>query len=160
MNLLTGEASELFYGGEVPDSVRELLRTATQALPSQRGALLWLAQASTPQTLAIYYLLYKHHAGRRELDQAQRAAELGLVQAARQAGLPEDYRSVTAIHTLDSTQDGPQRFWLFTLKALAFIRLRAGDVSGAKDLLERVASFAPDAGLGDEVIEALLRASV
>lgn len=159
MNIVTGEASELFYGGEIPETVRALLQIAPRLLPSQRGTLLWLAQATEPEALAIYYLLYKHHTSRRELNQAQRAAELGLVQAARQAGLAEDYRSVTALQTLDYAHDGPQRFWLFTLKALAFIRLRKGDASTAEDLLQRVARFAPDSGLGDEVIDAMLRAA-
>ena len=160
VNLLTGEASELFYGGEVSDTERALLRAVSEVAPSQRAALLWLTQANAPQRLAIYYLLYKHHAGRREFDHAQRAAELGLLHAARQAGIPEDYRCVTPNPELDFTGDGPLRFWLFTLKALAFIRLRSGDAGGAADLLKRVARLAPNSGLGDEVVDAMLRAAI
>ncbi|WP_341674871.1 hypothetical protein [Niveibacterium sp. SC-1] len=38
--------------------------------------------------------MYKFHATRQELEQAERAARDGLLQAARQAGLPETWETV------------------------------------------------------------------
>jgi hypothetical protein len=159
MNLLTGDAADEFFGGAVPQAVRGLLHQAAQAARGEVGALLWTAQALAPQCLAVYYALYKHHAGRRELAQAEAAAKRGLLQAARQAGLPDDWRDVrreTLPAGLDFSGNGPARFWLFTLKALAFIALRQQQPAQARALLQKIAALDAAARIGDEVIATLL----
>ena len=54
---------------------------------------------------------------------------------------------------------GPARFWLFTLKALAFISLRSGRPNDARELLAQISLLAPQAHLGGEVIASMLDAS-
>jgi hypothetical protein len=162
MNLYTGVAADEFFGGAVPDAVRRLLHEAAQAPRGEVGALLWTAQALAPQCLPIYYALYKHHAGRREFDQAERAARRGLQEAAAAAGLAVDWRQVTPASLpagLDFSANGAARFWLFTLKALAFIALRSGRPAEARELLERIAELGSEARIGDEVIATLLARS-
>ena len=159
MNLFTGESAAEFFGGGVPESIRPLMHQAAQAARGEVGALLWTAQALAPQCLAVYYALYKHHAGRREFDQAERAAQRGLQEAARQCGLPTDWRLATPATRpagLDFGTNGPARFWLFTLKALAFIALRSGRPAAARELLARITVLHADSGIGDEVIATLL----
>lgn len=157
MNLFTGQASDAFFGGDVTAAARTLLHEAAAAPPPQRGTLLWTAQTLAPQSLAILYALYKHHAGRREFALAERAAEKGLAEAARQAGLPADWRTVPPRPPgIDFQADGPARFWLFTLKALAFIRLRSGRPAQARELLDQLARVGGDARVGDDVTAALL----
>ena len=158
MNLFTGEAADELFGGEVPAAVRALLQQAQQAPREQLGALLWAAQACAPQCLATYYLLYKCHAGRREFEAAERAALAGLAEAARQAGLPADWRAV-APGAADFQRTGPARFWLFTLKALAFIRLRSGQTDAAAELLAQLERLDAAAGVGSEVTARLLAAA-
>lgn len=158
MNLFTGDASNELFGGAPPPSVRHLLRQASTAPREQMGGLLWTAQACAPECLAVYYLLYKHHAGRREFELAERAALKGLEQAGLQAALPTDWRSLRGSPVLqaDFNGHGPARFWLFTLKALAFICLRAGRREDARALLRLVEVYDPRASVGSEVIAALL----
>ncbi|WP_372527371.1 hypothetical protein [Piscinibacter sp.] len=91
MNLVTGETSDEYFGGDTPPAVRRLLEQAAAALPSEREALLWTAQVTAPECLAVYYLLYKFHAQQRQFELAERAARKGLAAAARQAGLPTDW---------------------------------------------------------------------
>jgi len=158
MNLLTGNDADEFFGGCEPEFARQLLHRATLA-PADAATLLWSAQALSPQSLGIYYALYKHHARRREFAAAERAACRGLVEAARQAGLPEDWRTATRANLpagLDFHGHGVARFWLFTLKALAFISLRRERPDDARALLARIAMLAPDAQVGDEVIATML----
>lgn len=158
MNLFTGEAADALFGGEVPPMVRSLLRQAQSAPPEAVSGLLWTAQACAPQCLAVYYLLYKCHAGRRELDWAERAARSGLAEAARQAGLPADWQQVRPGPNFhDGTS--PARFWLFTLKALAFIALRSGRSAEAQALLAQINTLDPGASVGGEVIASLLQAT-
>ena len=159
MNLITGESADEFFGGDVPDFVRHLLHQAVQAPRGEAGALLWSAQALAPQALAIYYALYKHHAGQREFELAERAACRGLLEAAKQAGLAEDWRQVlpgSLPAAVDFSRIGAARFWLFTLKALAFIALRRERPDEARQLLARIAALDPQARIGGDVIATLL----
>jgi hypothetical protein len=159
MNLFTGEAADELFGGEVPAAVRAMLQDAQQAPREQLGALLWAAQACAPQCLATYYLLYKCHAGRREFDLAERAARTGLAEAARQAGLPADWRSVQPRPGQDFAGTGAARFWLFTLKALAFISVRSGQPDEARALLAQLDRLDPQASVGGDVVAGLLAAA-
>jgi len=156
MNLMTGDAADAFFGGEVPAAVHALLHQAAAVTTSQRAALLWTAQALAPSCLATYYTLYKHHAGQREFELAERAASRGLAEAAAQAGLPVDWRAVLPSAAHDFARQGPARFWLFTLKALAFISLRSGQPEQARALLAQIERLDAQAQIGGEVIAALL----
>jgi hypothetical protein len=160
MNLFTGEASrELFGQTRIPEAVRAMLEEAQTAQQAERREqLLWTARAAAPDCLAVYYLLYKFYATRRELEAAERAARGGLEGAARQAGLAEDWRAVVP-GAADFTQPGPARFWLFTLKALAFIRLRAGASTEARSLLDKLRQLDPADHLGAGVVGALAEAA-
>ncbi|SEQ76693.1 hypothetical protein SAMN04488038_110134 [Solimonas aquatica] len=159
MNLLTGEVSRMLFGeGRLPAVVRRLLEEAQAAPPAQREALLWTARASAPDSLAVYYLLYKHYATQGEVLEAERAARKGLAEAARQAGLAADWKRVL-ITQADFAQPGPARFWLFTLKALAFLRLRAGGVHEARELLAKLKELDPQDSVGGDVVKALAEAT-
>lgn len=161
MNLFTGESADEFFGGDVSPLLRDVLRRAQAATGLQRSALLWSAQGCAPQALAVYYLLTRHHAAQREFDLAERAALRGLAEAARQAGLPDDavflaFELPPLPETADFQANGPARFWLFMQKALAFIALRTQRPALSRRRLALIEHYAPGAGVGDEVIAALL----
>lgn len=158
MNILTGESTEAWFGGEVPAATRGLLRQAATAPAVERSTLLWTAQALAPHALPIYYALYKHHAQRREFELAERAARRGLAEAAHAADLRDDGQHLDG-SAADFAANGPARFWLFTLKALAFIALRSGRPDEARALLARIAAVGPEHRVGDEVVAALLGAA-
>lgn len=164
MNLFTGEAADEFFGSDVSPLLRDLLHRAQAAPGPERTALLWTAQSCAPQTLAVYYLLYKHHATQREFELAERAALRGLGEAARQAGLPDDsvflgFDLPAPPPGVDFQVTGPARFWLFTQKALAFIALRSERAQEARRRLALIERMAPGAGLGSDVIAALLEST-
>lgn len=164
MNLFTGEAADEFFGGEVNPLLRDLLHRAQAAVAHERSALLWTAQSCAPQTLAVYYLLYKHHAAQREFELAEKAALRGLEQAASQAGLPGDAAFLgfdwpPLPQAVDFQANGPARFWLFTQKALAFIALRSERAAEARRRLALIEHVAPGSGVGNEVIAALLEST-
>lgn len=159
MNLFTGEVSTTLFGGDAPAHVRHLIDEARMApSPEHALALLWTAQICAPESLSLYYLLYKLHARLTDFELAERAALKGLGAAAAQARLPDDWRDVTP-DMADFQSPGPARFWLFTLKALAFIRLRRRDHEAARRYLDKVQQLDPLGGTGAGVIEALLNAS-
>ncbi len=111
-----------------------------------------------PECPSLYYLLYKLHARDADFEQAELAALKGLEVAASQAHLPDDWRVVTPAMA-DFHAPGPARFWMFTLKALAFIRLRKKDPESARAYLGKVQELDPQGGSGSGVIDALIRGS-
>lgn len=158
MNLFTGTESADLFGGEVPASVRHLIEVARNAPLAQVRAALWTAAATAPDCLPVYYLLYKLHARLGEFDHAARAARTGLQVAARAAGLPDDWRAV-APDSADFSRPGPARFWLFTLKAWAFISLRSGERAIAQELVAQLQRLDPEDHMGASVVERLVRES-
>lgn len=106
----------------------------------------------SPQQLPIYFCLYKIHTYQSHLDLARAAAEEGLKEAARQANWPLDWRLWRSGET---SPEGPGRFALYTLKALAFIHLRQNDRAGARKRLDLLRSLDPTGSVGWTVIAAL-----
>jgi len=160
VNLLTGESADEFFGGEVPPQVRHLIDQAREERNPQRAlALLWTAQVCAPDCPSLYYLLYKFHARHGDTAQAEFAALRGLDVAAMQAGLPTTWQQVHA-DMADFQSPGPARFWLFTLKALAFLRLRRRDPFGAQSYLRKVQELDPSGGTGGGVVAALLKGAL
>lgn len=154
--------SDELFGGDVPPPIRAMIDDARKA-PRQSTAILWAAQGHSPECLPLYYLLYKAHASRGELTQAEVAARAGLDAASRQTGLPSCAALLTNPHTLPSDRDfsspNAERFWLFTLKALAFVRIRQGGLDDARILLETVARLDPSHTVGSDVTLRLLAAA-
>ncbi len=144
--------------GDVPEHVDERLQAAVRARhdPAACEALLWEAHRLGARVLPVYYALYKFYANHKRLDEAERVARIGLDAAAREGGFPADWRSLAAGST-DWGREGPQRFFLFTLKALAFIGLRRGQVAAARAILAKLAEIDPQDQVGHGVIAALAR---
>ncbi|MEY4576879.1 MAG: hypothetical protein RL701_1582 [Pseudomonadota bacterium] len=153
-------SNELF-GGEATPEIKRLVDATKQAPAWLQSEMLWTIQMRAPECLPIYYLLYKMHATRREFIEAERAAVLGLAQAGKQSGLPGDALVATraALPAVDFMNNGPARFWLFTLKALAYIRLRSGRREQARVLLDCIHRCDPTQSIGTDVIAALIAAA-
>lgn len=155
VNLVTGVESTELFGGDVPPAVQRLIETARRAGGDEAKAALWTAVLAFPRCLPPYYLLYKLHASRGELGLAHEVAGKALDAAARQASLAADWRAVRP-GDADFSTPGPARFWLFTLKALAFISVRRGERDTALALVGQLRTLDPADRLGFGVVEALL----
>jgi hypothetical protein len=161
MNVKTGLSSTELFGGDVPDEVRALVNAAKAGPREAACGVLWTALALAPDCLPVYYLLYKAHAGRGELVEAERAARAALAMAGAQAGLPTevDTSGFLPAAQADFATPGPARFWLFTLKALAFICVRRGEVALARGIVETIGRCDPTHSVGSEVTALLVGAA-
>ena len=83
---------------------------------------------------------------------ALEAAEDGLVVAARQAGWNSSWRDWPSQPVIP---DGPGRFALYTLKALAFIHLRRSERDQALEILDALKKLDPAGVVGWPVVAAL-----
>jgi len=141
--------------GEVSDAVNALLQQGVIAYRRDRAtadALFRKALAMSPGELPVYFCLYKIHTYQGNLGEAEAAAESGLREAAAQAGWDCDWRRWQPQDTLP---DGPGRFALYTLKALAFIHLRQDRREAAAEKLAALRTLDPAGAVGWPVVAAL-----
>lgn len=152
--LVASEAEGIDFGA-LPQEIDALLQQGVIAYrrdPAAADALFRRALAAAPGELPVYFCLYKIHTYRGHLDAAREAAQLGLEEAARQAGWPTDWR---AWRPLSPLPEGPGRFALYTLKALAFIALRRDEREEARAMLAALAILDPTGAVGWPVVAAL-----
>ena len=150
-------ADDLVDFGEVPTAVNEILQRGVAAYRTDRtasDAIFREALALDPRALATYFCLYKIHTYSGDLDAALAIAEAGAREAARQANLSPDW---TLWHPDEISLAGPGRFALYTLKALAFIRLRRDEPVEARALLDALARLDPTDAVGASVVDAIWR---
>lgn len=142
------------YAGTVPPHIGEMLNAAMNAYADTERAetLLRQAQHEAPEALPVYFSLYKFYFYKGRLADAEWAARLALETAARQGGFTNAFEALTPATTDWSRHDGPQHFYLFSLKALAFIRLRQGDVEGCELILSKLRELDRDDTVGGSVI--------
>jgi hypothetical protein len=131
----------LFSPG-MPEDVNLLLQAAVAATrfdPERAEKLFMEAKAKDGQCLQTYFALYKFYFYQKRLREAEQVALAGLEEAARQGGFPNDYqRLVRELPRWDMYAGEAGLFYLYTLKALAFIRLRQGLEEDAQDILAHI----------------------
>ncbi len=110
-----------------------------------------------PTALASYFCLYKIHGYSGRHDDALAIAEAGLAEAARQANLPADW-TVWKRDDLAVAAPTPARFALYTLKAIAFLRLQRGGPDASRLRLAKLAELREIEVLGGGVVADLVRA--
>ena len=141
--------------GDLPEAINVLLQQGVAAYRHDHiraDQLFRQALAAAPAQLPIYFCLYKIHTYQGNLDEAQAVAENGLREAASQAGWDPDWREWQPQAVLP---EGPGRFALYTLKALAFIHLRQGNPRQADQILGRLRELDPTGAVGWPVVAAL-----
>ncbi|MFT4098356.1 MAG: hypothetical protein QM651_14655 [Rhodoblastus sp.] len=145
---------DLIDFGDLPAATNALLQEGVLAYrrdPDLAREKFERALAEAPAQLPVYFCLYKIHTYQGRLDAALEAAERGLAEAAKQASWPSDWR----LWGTPGATEGAPRFALYTLKALAFIRLKRGERGEAVAILDALRAFDPDGLVGWPVIAAL-----
>jgi tetratricopeptide (TPR) repeat protein len=140
-----------------PAAVDAQLRAAAQvyADTSAAEAILQRALSMDTKCLATYFSLYKFYFYKHQLLNAEGAALMALEAAARQGGFNADWHRLDVNSSDWSRVDSPQHFYLFTLKALAFIRLRLNRRDEACAILDKLVELDPRDSVGADVIRAL-----
>ncbi|BBO99727.1 hypothetical protein [Sulfuriferula nivalis] len=151
-----GDPVDLF-GGEASPVIAQLLQDAAAAYQqtSRAEAILWSAQAISPTCLPVYFALYKFYFYKFRLADAEKVALMGLATAAQKGGFSPDWSQLSIQSTNWSPTEEPQHFYLFTIKALAFIRLRLGRRAESLALLDKLRELDPSDTVGSSVIRDL-----
>ena len=138
-----------YFSANPPEALRYLLNSAlTSQQPEQTETLLLQARERWPDEADAHIALYKFYfVAARYLD-AEATAWGALKKAAQLAGFTHHYRSLSDLSADWLQRNGPERLYLFSMKALGVIRLRRGKVSAARRVLEKLAELDPTDEIG------------
>ncbi len=150
----------VLFARNVPADTNHCLQQAAATPQSdQAEALLKRAAALSPGMLAVNVARYKFYFYRGQLAQAETVVRETLASAATQGGFDGDWTVHDAPLAGREEAESPQRYYLYALKALAFISLRSRDRLQAAGILEALQVLDPVDLVGGSVIEELMDGS-
>lgn len=161
------QASTLFevrvlFSPNLPEAVNRLLQQAVAATHNDRQRaenLFRQARQLDSACLQTYFALYKFYFYQGRLAEAEHEVISGLEEAARQGGFPNDYgRLASDTRQWNLYASEITLFYLYTLKALAFIKLRRQQETEARQILAILPVLDPEDRCGASVIMSLAEA--
>ena len=152
----------VLFSPNLPEAVNQLLQAGVLAnhADKPRAELLFKqAQKLDASCLQTYFALYKFYFYQGRLVEAEREVLAGLEEAAIQGGFPGDYQRL-ALEPVkwDMYASEITLFYLYTLKALAFIKLRREQEQEAEAILTLLRKLDPEDRCGATVIMQLAQA--
>ena len=149
---------EVIFGLNLDDQVNRHLQQAARHVGDPSKSLLALLNARNQASdqLETLVALYKYHFYRGETGEAEDVVFQTLIKAAVQGGFDYHWESLTPESADWRDPSGAGRIYLYTLKALAFIRLRQNFMEQAAAILEAMMYIDPDDRVGASVISDLL----
>ena len=150
--------SEVCFGFDIPPEANAYLQQAAAEVASSEVAQQSLENArhSAPDNLQVLVALYKFHFYRGDIHKAMDYVFQTLVKSSRQGQFSHDWKTLSADSADWKDPCGPARVFLYSLKALAFIRLRQNDPDDAQSILDVLERLDPSDQVGAGVIRDLL----
>jgi len=146
------------YGGSLPPDVEPLLKQAAARYHDEPEAerLLQEALRLAPEHMAVHIALYRFYFYKNRLGKALACAVRCLDQAAETCGIDTDWRRVGPGDAAFDSYDAMPRFYLFTLKAYAYIQMRLGCLEEGREAVAKVLELDPGDKLGASVLQGVL----
>jgi tetratricopeptide (TPR) repeat protein len=150
----------VMFARNIKPEVNNALQNAVACADDFDRAREYLYQARDidPDQLEVYVALYKFCFYSGHFDEAESIALQALARAADNGGFERDWMLLNETSTDWNGIESPARLYLYSLKALGFIRLRKGDSVGAAEVLAILARLDPEDQVGGSVIQDLLAA--
>ncbi|MEN6585462.1 MAG: hypothetical protein ABFE02_05325 [Sulfuricella sp.] len=143
------------HGETLPPAAELCLQLAAKSYDDEPEAEKHLheALALAPQHAAVYIAFYRFHFYRNRVRQALPYAELCLGLAARELKLNQDWRQVQREDASfgDFSAFVP-RFFLFSLKAYGYLKLRLGELEEGRLAVAKVTQLDPADRVGAAVL--------
>lgn len=142
-------------GRDLPEAAERELRLAGLAYHSDEVAERHLQQARAlaPDHAAVLIGFYRYYFYKNRLMDALTIARLCLLKAARDNALDPDWRRVEAEDADFGSYDAVlPRFYLFTLKAYAYLQLRLGHLEEGRDAASKTLALDPTDKVGARVL--------
>ena len=128
------------FGQNIPEHINACLQQAAKNYDNIEVAeqLLWKAQQLNPQQLEVYIALYKFYFYQARLEEAEQVAQQALQMCAQVGGFNPDWAQLTAQSANWSDPNTAERIYMYTLKALGFIRMRRLDFDASQQILQKL----------------------
>ena len=118
-------------------------------------SLLIRAVHELPQIAELKVALYRMYAYVNRFDQSRALIDQVLQQTAAAAGFDADWRRLQPASAHWQQATGNERLYLYSMKALGFVSLRAGDVPLALAVLQRLQELDENDEVGGSVVYGL-----
>lgn len=140
--------------GSDADTVRALLAAPLDLRHgwSRTERLIDDARLALPDRLELDIAMYKLHAYSGRLESAEALILSALERAALAGGFDAEASALDASERRWLPAAGPARVYLYSLKALGFVRLRRENLSGALDALDALGRLDPTDQVGGSVV--------
>lgn len=146
----------VLFSPDVPQEVNRLLQTAvieSRHNKPEAEKLFLQAKELDPTCLQTYFALYKFYFYQARLVEAEHCVLEALQESARQGGFPADKYTLfenRVQYDMYATEAG--MFYLYTLKAFSFIKLRQESNDEANATLDIIRALDPEDRSGASVI--------
>jgi tetratricopeptide (TPR) repeat protein len=145
-------------GGVLSPGVQWELNAAAAAYRDDDVAEAHLQRAFllAPEHPAVHIGLYRFYFYKNRLSEALAVAERCLQKAARDNAIALDWRAVRPLHADFSTYAALPRFYLFTLKACAYLHLRLGRIDTGEAMVDKLMELDAADRLGGSVLRGVI----
>lgn len=149
---------QVHFGFNLNQEVNAHLQRAAALVGSRAQSIkhLYKALEVRPDQLETLVALYKILFYQGKTEQAEDLVFQALVKSATQGQFSHDWNSLDITSTDWEDPRGPGHFYLYSLKALAFIRLRQEMLRDARQILQALQRIDPEDKIGANVIRDLL----
>lgn len=158
----TTALADALLGRDLPADAEAELRLAGLAYQSDEEAErhLFRARALAPDHPAVLIGFYRFYFYKSRLEDALVIARICLLRAARDNALDPNWRRVAVEDANFSSYDAVlPRFYLFTLKAYAYLKLRLGHLEEGRDAALKTVALDPTDKVGAKVLLDVLERS-
>lgn len=149
------DLARLHNAPNLPDAAAEQLRLASLAWHDDACAErhLWAAHAAAADHEAVLIGFYRYYFYKTRLSEALNVARRCILEAARDNALDPDWRRVGPDDAEFGHYEaaGP-RFYLFSLKAYAYLQLRLGAIAEGRDAAAKLLDLDPTDKVGGRVL--------
>jgi hypothetical protein len=149
---------EVQFGFGIAPEANAHLQRAAALVVTREASLQALndAHQAAPDQVEVLVAMFKFHFYQGDTDKAEALVVEALDKASRQGGFDADWRMLSHGSADWSDPRGAGRLYLYSLKALAFIRLRQNAAEEAASILDAMRRLDPTDLVGADVIRDLL----
>lgn len=157
MSLTSMRQTDVMFAPDTPAELQSILSEAVVLYEDteRAEAALWRAFDLAPDRSEVYVALYKFYFYKNRIEEAEKVVHMALNKAAIQGGFWADWNDLTPASAQWSPAGPSERFFLYSLKALAFISLRQERSELAGEILAKLLELDPDDQVGASVINDL-----
>lgn len=148
------QQDDVLFAQDLPPLVNDHLQEAVTLYHDTARAeqALWSAYELAPERLEVHIALYKFYFYKGRLADAERITYKALEISSSLGGFSANWSELDEHSAQWTPAESMARFYLYTLKALAFIRLRRDDAEMAKEILDKIQQLDPEDQVGASVI--------